>query len=272
MGSRSNVADLDRQLDICREYVRGRWGEACTIEENTRVVSGLNFNEKNIISFTIKLINKAYTHVIITYKDRLARSSFDLWSNLAEYAGTEIICLEEQEDPSYEQELLSDCIALMTIAACRHNGKKYGQRSSIEIAETDLVLLYEKYKSGMNYADLVRFCREKGIVDTKKAGRPLSKDAIRKAILKYDKMVKAIKRVETNSFEEFLRSHLIQKEGGILPRPVLVEAYKKWAEKYSKQICSITAIKDGCANFGLRRVQKKVKEYNVYVGYALREV
>ena len=89
------------------------------------MVSGINFNRPNfkkILNYGIK--NELNT-LVITYKDRLCRISYDLIENiLKEYSNCNII-VENDENKSPEEELVDDILQIVTVFSSR----LYGIRS-----------------------------------------------------------------------------------------------------------------------------------------------
>ena len=201
-------ANLERQVEICRKYVKDRWGNNCVVEECIRVGSGLNFNSPQLIDFTLKLVQGSYDFVCITWKDRLARSAFTLFSNLAKHVGTEIVCIEQRDDPSFTESLVDDVVSLITVAAASHNGNKFGERVRINIDQDALIELYLLSKAGYTLDQIVAYAKGHNIVGTK--GEALQKQKIRVMFSRNHKLLElaaAEREPKENTFATYVRTH-----------------------------------------------------------------
>jgi predicted site-specific integrase-resolvase len=93
--------------------------------------SGINFNRPNfkkILNYGIK--NELAT-LVISYKDRLCRISYELIENiLKEYSNCTII-IENEEEKSPEEELVDDMLQIITVFSSR----LYGIRSYKKLLE-----------------------------------------------------------------------------------------------------------------------------------------
>ena len=243
-------SDLDRQVERIRAYITERWGTDCQVTENIRVGSGLNFNHPKIIEFTTKLVNREYDYVVISYKDRLARSSFDLFSNLAKQAGTEIIMVDEQDDPSYEESLISDLIALATVAACKHNSAKAAKNSTIQIEQEYLVRIFKQYRQGMSYRDLSTWCEKEGITGTK--GQRISPPKLHKILTTNQQLLEKLVPAEPTDIERFISEGLRADSTAKTKQVDIYSAYQSW--------CS----QNGCQALSAKKMGLAVKQ----AGYA----
>lgn len=245
-------SDLDRQVERCRAYVRDRWGDACICEENIRITSGLNFNHPKIIEFTLNLVQKKYDYVVISYKDRLARSSFDLWVNLAKHAGTEIIMVEEKDDPTFTESLVEDLIALCTVAACKHNSAKAAKNSTINVDQDSIVKLYEMKMQGMSYADLAKWAEGQGIKGEK--GEKLSSAKVHQLLSKHHAVLDKLCPQTSSHVDEFIKEHLKpleayqatrRNQNDMVRQMDVYEQYTKWCGK--KGVAPVSQKKLGAA-------------------------
>jgi putative resolvase len=229
-------SDLERQVEICRKYVKERWGNNCVVEECIRVASGLNFNSPQLVDFTLKLVQGSYDYVCITWKDRLARSAFNLFSNLAKQVGTEIVCIEQRDDPSFTESLVDDVVSLITIAASSHNGRKFGERVRINIDQEALIELYLLSKAGYTLNQIVAYAKEHNIVGTK--GEVLQKQKIRVMFSRNHKVLELAAQERTpkeNTFAIYLESHKVDQD-----RHELHAKYSRWCGDNGKVAITLT--------------------------------
>ena len=169
-------SDLERQVEVARAYVRDRWGSQCLLTENIRVGSGLNFNHPKIIEFTLNLVQGKYDYVVFTYKDRVARSSYDLFQNISKSVGTELIMIEDKDNPTFAESLVDDIIALTCVASAKHNGEKFGARVRVNVDKDVLIDLYMEYSTGITFEQLVEYAKRNNLRGLK--GETLQKQKI----------------------------------------------------------------------------------------------
>lgn len=249
-------SDLDRQIERCRKYVKDRWGDQCVVEENVRVTSGLNFNAPQLIDFTLKLVQKQYDYVVISWKDRLARSSFDLWLNLAKYAGTEIIMCEQQDDPTFTESLVEDLIALCTVASCKHNSAKAAKNSTIHVEQEDLLRIYARYREGSSYASLSTWCEAQGITGVQ-AGvpKPLTAPKLCQIIGRYHTTLDKLIPETTNHLAEFASECLTAKPGYTTKQVDIYERYLGWCKVKGYVAISVKKVGAGLKKLGYQTVK-----------------
>ena len=85
-----------------------------------------NLNNSTLFAGLLTLIlNKQVSKLVLNHKDRLLRFGTPLIFKMCDFFGTEIIILEEEKNKTFEQELTSDVIELMTV----FTAKMYGKRS-----------------------------------------------------------------------------------------------------------------------------------------------
>ena len=86
--------------------------------------SGLNFNKKGFKQLLHLILNQQCQRLILNHKDRLLRFGSEIIFQLCHYFGIDVIILEEH-DESFEQELVSSVLEIITV----FSSKLYGKRS-----------------------------------------------------------------------------------------------------------------------------------------------
>ena len=118
VSSNSQKIELENQI----KYLKMKYPNYELLSD---IGSGINFNRPNfkkILNYGIK--NEINT-LVIAYKDRLCRISYDLIENiLKEYSNCTII-IENEEEKSPEEELVDDMLQIITVFSSR----LYGIRS-----------------------------------------------------------------------------------------------------------------------------------------------
>ena len=87
--------------------------------------SGLNYKKKGLKSLINKVVNGEINRIVISYKDRLVRFGLEILTQGFNLCNVELVVLHEQENKGYEQELVEDVLAILTV----FTSKIYGKRS-----------------------------------------------------------------------------------------------------------------------------------------------
>jgi len=120
VSSAKQKEDLKRQVELMEQKYPG-------YEIIYDVASGLNFERaglKKIIDYAFK---NEIEHVIVAYKDRLARFGYELieWI-IKEYSKGEIIVMNKKEEETPTEELTKDIVSIMNVYTAKINGlRKY---------------------------------------------------------------------------------------------------------------------------------------------------
>lgn len=115
--------DLDRQKLRLLEYCSTNSYVAEHIL--TEVCSGMKAKRPKLDKLYELVRTKQIDVVVIEHKDRLARFMFDVFSVFFDSHGVKIICVEADLPKSFETELVSDIMSLMTsFTATLHSRRK----------------------------------------------------------------------------------------------------------------------------------------------------
>ena len=92
------------------------------------IASGISFDKrKGFFDMLDEIINYKVEKVIITYRDRLSRSGFDLFKNLFEKFGTEIVVVSDIGSTKLDsEEIFEDIISLLHC----YSMKMYSKRNN----------------------------------------------------------------------------------------------------------------------------------------------
>lgn len=85
--------------------------------------SGIIYNKKGLNQLIDRITNSEIEKVVILYKDRLIRFSYELIENLCNKYSTEIE-INGKTEKTEEQELVDDLIQIFTVFSCRLQGKR----------------------------------------------------------------------------------------------------------------------------------------------------
>src|SRR3712207_9301182 len=87
--------------------------------------SGLNYKKKGLTRLIHLILEDRVERLVITHKDRLLRFGSELVFSLCEQMGTQVIILNPREEATFEEDLASDVLEIITVFSAR----LYGSRS-----------------------------------------------------------------------------------------------------------------------------------------------
>lgn len=87
--------------------------------------SGMNYRKKGLNDLLELIMKRQIKRLVISHKDRLLRFGSELIFALCEIQGIEIVIIHQGEQPSFEEELASDVLEIITVFSAR----LYGSRS-----------------------------------------------------------------------------------------------------------------------------------------------
>ena len=127
--------DLNNQLEQLKQWC---FMNGYTINAiYSDMASGISFEKrKGFFDMLDEIINYKVEKVIITYRDRLSRAAFDLFKNLFEKFGTEIVVISEIGSTKLDsEEIFEDIRAMLHCYSMKTYSKR--KKSSIEVGYED---------------------------------------------------------------------------------------------------------------------------------------
>ena len=122
VSSHDQKEDLQRQMQMLEYFCTSRgW----VFEIIADLGSGLNYSKKGLRKLLQKIVNGDIQRLVLTHKDRLLRFGSELVFALCEAKEIEIVIVNKGETPSFEEELASDVLEIITVFSAR----LYGSRS-----------------------------------------------------------------------------------------------------------------------------------------------
>ena len=122
VSSYDQKADLDRQQAVLEAYCAAKGWRTEVIRD---LGSGMNYNKKGLQRLLELILRRQLRRLVLTHKDRLLRFGADLVFSLCELQGIEVIIIHQGEQPSFEEELATDVLEVITVFSAR----LYGARS-----------------------------------------------------------------------------------------------------------------------------------------------
>ena len=131
--------DLENQIELLKNFC---FQNGLQINEVYKdVASGISFEKRNdFFKMLDEVISNKVEKIIITYKDRLSRVGFDLFSHLFKKFGTEIVVISEIGSPKLDsQEIFEEIISMLHC----YSMKLYSKRKNKLIQELIQELIHE---------------------------------------------------------------------------------------------------------------------------------
>ena len=122
VSSHDQKDDLIRQTKVLEKYTKDNGITNSLLISD--IGSGMNYKKKGLSKLIKLILNNEVDKIILTHKDRLLRFGSDLIINIAKQFNVETLILNK-EDKTFEQELASDVIEIITV----FSAKLYGSRS-----------------------------------------------------------------------------------------------------------------------------------------------
>jgi putative resolvase len=123
VSSHDQRPDLDRQMDVLMAHCTAqKWDNVEPIRD---LGSGLNYKKKGLQRLISLILDNKVERLVITHKDRLLRFGSELIFALCEQMGTQVIILNPREDSTFEEDLATDVLEIITVFSAR----LYGSRS-----------------------------------------------------------------------------------------------------------------------------------------------
>jgi len=87
--------------------------------------SGMNYHKRGLKKLISEILNENISRLVLTHKDRLLRFGSELIFAICEERGIEIVIINQGKETSFEEELASDVLEIITVFSAR----LYGSRS-----------------------------------------------------------------------------------------------------------------------------------------------
>jgi excisionase family DNA binding protein len=123
VSSNDQKEDLTRQIQVLEAFSGANGWQFETVSD---LGSGLNYNKKGLQKLLKRIMQGDVGRLVLTHKDRLLRFGAELVFAMCEEYETEVVIINKStEEITFEQELVTDMIELITVFSAR----LYGSRS-----------------------------------------------------------------------------------------------------------------------------------------------
>jgi putative resolvase len=122
VSSHDQKEDLKRQVELLSSFCAIHGWSFEVIQD---LGSGLNYSKKGLKKLIQSICLGNIERLVLTHKDRLLRFGAELIFALCEQFGVEVILINKSEDSTFEDDLVSDVLEIITVFSAR----LYGARS-----------------------------------------------------------------------------------------------------------------------------------------------
>ncbi|NBD14804.1 MAG: IS607 family transposase [Cyanobacteria bacterium] len=122
VSSHEQKQDLERQKEIIELFCAQNGWEHEIIQD---LGSGMNYSKRGLKRLLRLITSGEIDRLVLTHKDRLLRFGAELVFSLCEQFGVEIVIINRTEDTSFEEDLATDVLEIITVFSAR----LYGSRS-----------------------------------------------------------------------------------------------------------------------------------------------
>jgi predicted site-specific integrase-resolvase len=113
---------LERQKQVLELFCsKNGW----TFEVISDLGSGMNYHKKGLTSLLNAILDNRVGRLVLTHKDRLLRFGAELVFSICEAKNVEVVIINKGEDTSFEEDLATDVLEIITVFSAR----LYGSRS-----------------------------------------------------------------------------------------------------------------------------------------------
>ncbi len=124
--------DLDRQIAA----MRSEFPEHRII---TDIASGINWRRKGLKTILESAMRGTCGQVVVAHRDRIARFGYELIDWVLRTNGADLVVQHKDVEASPASELAEDIIAITTVFACKHYGKRrYAKKGDDSEESTNL--------------------------------------------------------------------------------------------------------------------------------------
>ena len=122
VSSHDQKDDLERQKQVLELFCsKNGW----PFEIISDLGSGMNYYKKGLKKLLDAVLDDKVGRLVLTHKDRLLRFGAELVFSICEAKGVEVIIINKGDDTTFEEDLASDVLEIITVFSAR----LYGSRS-----------------------------------------------------------------------------------------------------------------------------------------------
>ncbi|MCY4553905.1 MAG: IS607 family transposase [Candidatus Poribacteria bacterium] len=138
VSSSDQKEDLERQHAVLEAFCNKNGWQTEIIRD---LGSGMNYNKKGLHRLLELMVEGQMSRLVLTHKDRLLRFGGEIVFRICELKGIEVVIINKDEPPSFEEELTRDVMEIMTVFCAKlygrgsHKSKKMAQEIENIVSE-----------------------------------------------------------------------------------------------------------------------------------------
>jgi putative resolvase len=136
VSSHDQKKDLERQAEALAVYCTKQGWNFKIIQD---LGSGMNYQKKGLKTLINWILEKKFSRLVLTHKDRLLRFGAELIFALCEAKQIEIVLINQGDEVSFEEELAQDVLEIITVFSARLYGSR--SRKNKKLVEAAKVLI-----------------------------------------------------------------------------------------------------------------------------------
>jgi predicted site-specific integrase-resolvase len=127
VSSHDQKADLERQKQVLELYCAS---QGWTFDVIADLGSGMNYDKKGLRHLLDAILDGQVGRLVLTHKDRLLRFGAELVFAICQAREVEVVIINQGEDSSFEEDLASDVLEIITVftarlyGSCSHRNQK----------------------------------------------------------------------------------------------------------------------------------------------------
>jgi predicted site-specific integrase-resolvase len=122
VSSHDQKSDLERQKQVLELFCsKNGW----SFDIISDLGSGMNYHKKGLKKLLDSILDDKVGRLVLTHKDRLLRFGAELVFSICEAKGVEVVIINKGDDTSFEEDLATDVLEIITVFSAR----LYGSRS-----------------------------------------------------------------------------------------------------------------------------------------------
>ena len=126
VSSHEQKADLKRQTEELKEYCEKLEIENIEVLEDAG--SGINYKKRGLKKLINEVVLGRVKTIVINFKDRLLRFGMEMLEQICELNKVNIIIVNDREEKSFEDRLVEDVLAILTVFCSRIYGRRSHQK------------------------------------------------------------------------------------------------------------------------------------------------
>jgi len=144
VSSHDQKDDLERQKQVLELFCsKNGW----SFEIVSDLGSGMNYNKKGLTKVLNNIIDDKIGRLVLTHKDRLLRFGAELVFAICEVKGVEIVIINKGEETTFEEDLATDVLEIITVFSARLYGSRSKKNKKLLENVTKAVVESENDKS-----------------------------------------------------------------------------------------------------------------------------